>query len=234
MANELKATGTVDEGTMSAFLILSSNGYLWDTNAGAFAATPTAANAAIELTEAGSTGRMVGDIPAAALTAAAGLDIKVEYMDAVPAAVAFGTAVAEREVIHVDTAGAVIVSGAKARLTRINYPAMHSLRVSSRADGTHAATPSAKIRVGALGSESVGLDMMPLFKYSARVASVGTPTVDPSGEITASVSGPRETEAMVVLGGTSTASSTYTVTVPVTMDAGESVNVDFEVETFAD
>jgi len=235
MANELKATGTIDEGTMSAFLILSSNGYMWDTNAGAFAATPTAANAAIELTEAGSTGRMVGDIPAAALTAAAGLDIKVEYMDAVPAAVAFDTTVAEREVIHIDTAGAVVIEGTKSRLTRVNLPAGRSFRrsVSSRADGTHEVTAPVRIRVGLQDSIAVGIDMMPLFGED-YVSSVGTPTVDPSGEITAAVSGPRDTEAMVVLGGTSTASSTYTVTVPVTMGAGESVDVDFDVETFAD
>ena len=46
--------------------------------------------------------------------------------------------------------------------------------------------------------------------------------------------GPGDTEALVTLAGTSTPSSTYTVTVPVTMDTGEVVSVDFTAITFSD
>ena len=271
MANELKATGTPAAGTMTAVLI-RADGYIWDTNLGDYAATPTAANMAITMTEVGSTGRYLGSLTTDQKTAAPAQELKVEYADIVPGSFAFGTAIVERQVIYMSSPNisnivltpAVygesisiietklpsasasmagegttaknldqVVAGAGGQ-PRINKPAGRAFRrsISSRADGTHAASAPVRVRVGAVGSIAVGLDMMPLFG-SDLVVTVGTPTVVPSGEITATASGPRDTEAMVILGGTSTASSTYTVTVPVTMDTGESVDVDFDVETFA-
>ena len=232
MANELKTTGTPGNSTATAVLIRSSDGFIWDTNAVAFAASPTAANMAITLTEAGSTGRFVGSIPAAALTAAASNDLKVEYADIVPGSFAYATAVSEREVITVDARGEVVASGSQPRQ---NTPAgrAFSRSVSNRADGTHKATAPVRVIAGTVGSLAVSLDMMPLFGAD-HVSTVGTPTVSPSGDITVTALGPRDTEAMVSIAGTSTASSTYVVTVPVTMDAGESVDVDFDVVTMAD
>ena len=118
---------------------------------------------------------------------------------------------------------------------RINTPAGKSFRhaLSSRSDGTHKATRPARIRPGTVGSIDVSLDVSPLFDRHL-VDSVGTPTVSPTGDITVAAAGPRDTEAMVTLDGTATAGSTYVVTVPVTMDSGESINAVFDVAVFDD
>lgn len=107
------------------------------------------------------------------------------------------------------------------------------LAISSRADGTHKCTRALPLREGAVGSIAVGIDMSPLFG-STLVTSVGTPTVVPSTGITVAAIGPWEQDAMVTIAGTAVADATYVVTVPITMDTGEVVDVDFDVEAFSE
>lgn len=117
---------------------------------------------------------------------------------------------------------------------RVNKPAGKAFRrdIGSRADGTHKINPPIRLRAGVVDSIAVSIDMQSLFGKE-YVNSIGTPTVAASGHITVTAAGPRDTEAMVILGGTAIADATYTVTVPVVMNSGEQVDVDFDVEVIS-
>ena len=245
MANELKAKGTVGGGTMTAIVIRASDGWMFDTNDNDYSLSPTAANAAQTLTEVASTGRYVGSLLSEALVEASD-EIKVEYVDTVPGSFAWGDVIVEREVIAVrselvvtraDNAAAIAAVDVKASPSqpRQNNPAGRAfqLQISSRNDGTHKAKKPVRLRAGSVGPLAVSIDMLQLFGGQA-VTVVGTPTVAPSGTLTATALGPRDTEAMVDLGGTATASQTYVLTVPVTMEHDGPVDVDVDVITFSE
>ena len=354
MANELKARGTVGNGTMTAVLIRVADGLIYDTSASDFAATPTAANAAVTVTEAGSTGRFIGDLPAGALGNTGPGEIKVEYCDVVPGSFAWTDAITERETLYVGEALTVqrlpetldqlfmlkttiatlatqvsftltdgstlddtyvnclvviqdtaipnrravgIVSaytGATKTVTLVADPAVFTMGVADRVtilpeslaayaiaihsklptasanmagegtiakdlddlaisqprintevgqgfkvdvsrrwDGTHECVRPVYVRAGAFGNVTVGINLAPLFS-PLHVQTVGTPSVSPSGALTATEEGPRDMEALITLGGTTVADAEYVVTVPVTMTTGESVDVDLDVIAFAD
>lgn len=137
-------------------------------------------------------------------------------------------------------ANAPTASGASTQ-PRQNKPAGPSFRltVSRRADGTHKCTRPIRLRAGAVGGAgtiAVSINVAPIFG-SIYVETVGTPTVS-SGSITAAALGPRDEGdqrlAMVALDGTATAEEQVTVTVPITMETNESINVTFDVIVFAD
>ena len=120
--------------------------------------------------------------------------------------------------------------------TRVNQPAgrAYRLKLSSNADGTYKATPPVRLRPGAV-DVAVSVDMQPQFGDDF-VAIVGVPTVS-GGSVTATALGPRDTEAMVQLGGTATPQETREVEFLVTMDNGpngDAVPVTFDVIVFAD
>ena len=83
-----------------------------------------------------------------------------------------------------------------------------------------------------MSSIAVALDVTWLYP-TGTVQSVGTPTVS-GGSIEATASGPRDKQAVVVLSGTATASETRTLTVPITMRTGETIDGVVDVEVFAD
>lgn len=117
---------------------------------------------------------------------------------------------------------------------RVNYPPgrAYSLKISSTADGTYKATKPIRLRPGTVTNIAVGIDMSPQFG-DTFVKTVGTPALS-GGSITATEAGPRDTVAMVTLGGTATADEERTVTANVTMDTNEVVPVTFDVEVFSD
>jgi len=136
----------------------------------------------------------------------------------------------------VQTGGAYVIDLLLAnKPPRQNTPAGRAFNrsVSARSDGTHKVTAPIRIRAGTIGSIAVSVDMRPLFG-NIIVQTVGTPTVSPTGGITVAATGPRDTEAMITIDGTAAASTTYLVTIPVTMDTGESVDVDVDVISFAE
>ena len=110
MANELKSVGTPGQGTMTAVIIRSSDGYMWDQAAGEYAATPTAVNMAVTMTEVGSTGRYLGTLIDDMKLEAASMEIKIEYADIVPGSFAYGTAITERQIIYIDANGDVLLN----------------------------------------------------------------------------------------------------------------------------
>lgn len=117
---------------------------------------------------------------------------------------------------------------------RVNKPPApgYTLRASRRSDGTYRFDKPVRIRPGAVGNITVGLDLSPVYG-AIIVETVDDPTVS-GGSITAAAAGPRDSLAMVTLAGTATASETRTVDVPVTMDTGETETWTFEVKVFAD
>jgi hypothetical protein len=119
---------------------------------------------------------------------------------------------------------------------RVNKPAApaYRLKISSMADGTYKCTKPIRLRPGELVGTGipVGIDMSPQFG-DTFVETVGTPTVS-GGSLTADDLGPRDTEAMITVDGTATASESRTITVPVTMETGETVSVTFDVKVFAE
>ena len=117
--------------------------------------------------------------------------------------------------------------------TRINQPAgsAYRLAISSTADGTYKATKPVRLRPGAV-DVAVSVDMRPQFGDDF-VDTVAAPNVS-AGSITAAALGPRDTEAMVQLAGTATASEERTVEFLVTMSNGDAVLVTFDVIVFAD
>ncbi|MBA3481685.1 MAG: hypothetical protein H0T51_07710 [Pirellulales bacterium] len=125
------------------------------------------------------------------------------------------------------------VSGGGASQPRINFkaPKAFQLKVSDRNDGTHEATKPVRLKPGTVGNIAVSVDMSPIFG-DVFVQTVGTPTVS-GGSATASALGPRDTELMVQLAGTATASEVRTVTVPIVMKTGEALDVVFRIEVLA-
>lgn len=126
-------------------------------------------------------------------------------------------------------------SGGGAGQPRVNFPPgpAFTVDISSRADGTYKATRPIRLTAGPVTHIAVGVRMDRLYG-SAFVAAVGEPTVS-GGSITATALGPRDTIAMIELGGTATASETRTVTFDVTMDtggAGETIPVTVDIVVF--
>ncbi len=121
----------------------------------------------------------------------------------------------------------------KPNQTRVNQLAgrAYRLAISSTADGEYKASGPVRLRPGAVDL-AVSVDMQPQFGEDF-VGTVGAPTVS-AGSITAAALGPRDTEAMVQLAGTATASESRTVEFLVTMDNGDAVLVTFDVIVFAD
>lgn len=139
------------------------------------------------------------------------------------------TAAADGSVAALSGGGA---GGGGAGQPRINKPPTFVLRVSDRRDGRYACTSKVKLRPGAVGGTTVGIDMRPIYG-DADVADVGTPLVVGAG-LTATGLGPRDEVAVVQLGGATDADATFTVDVPVTMETGEEELVRFEVRALPD
>ena len=120
------------------------------------------------------------------------------------------------------------------QLLRVNKPAgpAYRLKASSRHDGTYKTDKPIRLRPGAV-DVAVGVDMSQLFGREF-VSAVGAPTAVGLSSVTASVLGPRDTEAMIQLGGTATADDVGTVEQLVTMDNGDAVLVTFDVRVFPD
>lgn len=128
------------------------------------------------------------------------------------------------------TDGVVAAIGVDPRQNRKPSPGF-TTQVSRRADGTYKCTRPIRLTAGTVTNIFVFIDMSPLFGADDYVASVGTPTVS-AGSVTASATGPRDTYAIVQLAGTATAGEERTVTVPVTMESGPTLNVVFDLEVF--
>lgn len=155
------------------------------------------------------------------------------WSTAIPGAYTAGTA---GFIVGTNLDAAVSSAGGGSFQPRINRkpdPAF-TVRVSRRADGTHKAPTPIRITPGAIDGVFVFIDLTPLFGPDNYVQTVGTPTVESGGSITASAEGPRDTYAVVELDGTATANEERTITVPVTMDTGTTVNVVFDVIVFAE
>lgn len=127
---------------------------------------------------------------------------------------------------------AIEVGETQPRVNRKPDPAF-TVKVSRRADGTHKATSPVRITPGAIDGVFAFVDVSPVFGADNFVRTVGTPSVEAGGSITASAEGPRDTYAVIELDGTATASEERTITVPVTMDSGTTINVVFDVVVFA-
>jgi hypothetical protein len=108
-----------------------------------------------------------------------------------------------------------------------------TFQVSRRADGTHKCTRPLRLQPGPIDNLAVGIDLSPLFGKDNFVRDVAAPTVS-GGLISATELGPRDTLAMVELGGTATASEEQTLTTRVTMDTGEQVDVTLDIIVFAE
>lgn len=111
--------------------------------------------------------------------------------------------------------------------SRVNSPAGPDfrLKVSRSRDGTYTTNKPIRLPPGAV-DVAISVDMRPLFGNDL-VETVGTPTVS-GGSVTSTALGPRDTEAMVQLGGTATAGEERTVTFIVSMANGDAyiVKVD--------
>jgi hypothetical protein len=129
-----------------------------------------------------------------------------------------------------DLAGLASVSSGQPRINRKPAPAF-TYQISRRADGTHKVTRPIRLTPGAVTNVYPYIDMAPLFGPDDNVDTVGTPTVS-GGSITAAAEGPRDTGFYLDLGGTATASEARTITVPVQMESGTTVNVVMDVEVF--
>ena len=118
--------------------------------------------------------------------------------------------------------------------SRVNRPAGRAfqLRASSRNDGTHVTDKPIRLRDGTVGTLAVSVDMQPLFG-DLLVQSVGTPVIS-SGNITATALGPRDTQAMVELGGTAAAMEEVQCTFRVTMETEEAVDITFHIIVFSE
>lgn len=103
-----------------------------------------------------------------------------------------------------------------------------TIQVSRRTDGTYKATRPIRLTAGAVNNVFVFIDMSPLFGPDDFVETVGTPTVDAGTLEAGEDRAPRDTYAMVELDGT--ANEDGTVSVPVTMTSGTTLNVVFDVE----
>lgn len=121
------------------------------------------------------------------------------------------------------------VEGGGATQPRINRKPSpgFTTKISRRADGTYKATMPIRLTAGDVDEVFVFVDMSPLFGTEDYVETVGTPVVS-DGDLTAAETGPRDTYAVVELGGE--AAEDCTVTVPVTMTSGTTVPVVFDVE----
>ena len=115
---------------------------------------------------------------------------------------------------------------------RINYPAGRSyqLKANNRHDGTFKANNPIRLRPGAT-SVAVSVDLASQFG-NEFVNIVGPPTLANLSSLTATALGPRDTAAMVQLGGTATAGDTGTVEFLATMKTGDTALVTFDVKVF--
>lgn len=117
---------------------------------------------------------------------------------------------------------------------RINYSAGRSyqLKANNRHDGTFKANNPIRLRPGAI-SVAVSVDLASQFG-NEFVSTVGPPTLANLSSLTATALGPRDTAAMVQLGGTATAGDTGTVEFLATMKTGDTALVTFDVKVFED
>jgi hypothetical protein len=105
-------------------------------------------------------------------------------------------------------------------------------KVPRGVNGVHRVAQAIPLPPGAVGNVAVALDMSDLFGFANFVKDVGTPVAPTvsGGLITAAGLGPRDWFAMVNLTGTAAAGETQTVTVPVKMTSGTSINVVFTIK----
>lgn len=113
---------------------------------------------------------------------------------------------------------------------RMNFPPSpgFTTQVSRRADGTYKCTKPIRLTAGDVENVYVFIDMSPLFGANDFVSEVGTAVVSAGSITQGDDNGPRDTYAVVELSGT--ADDACTITVPVTMTSGTTVDVVFEVE----
>jgi hypothetical protein len=127
--------------------------------------------------------------------------------------------------------GAIETGGeTQSRINRKPAPAF-TFKVSRRADGTYECTSKLRIVPGSVETLYPAIDMSPLFGPNINVRTVGTPAIS-GGSITVAAEGPHDTYAYIEVDGTATASEERTITVPVTMDTNETVQVKLYVEVF--
>lgn len=141
---------------------------------------------------------------------------------------------------YVDVGGTVtgmIVQGGRIKL--VDYPPRVNKRIapayilpmSRRVDGV--VTANRRVRIQAGETPDVALDFEPMYGR-VLVESVAEPSVDPTGELTATVAsgagGPKDTMAVISLEGGQVAGSSYAVTAVVTMETGELVYGTFYVD----
>lgn len=107
-----------------------------------------------------------------------------------------------------------------------------TIQVSRRADRTYKCTKPIPLTAGEVEDVYVFIDMSPLFGAENFVETVGECEFS-AGSVTQDVdNGPRDTYAVIELGGT--ADEDCEVTVPVTMESGTTVPVVFDVEVLGD
>lgn len=113
---------------------------------------------------------------------------------------------------------------------RVNLPAGPDfrLKVATGRDGTYTTDKPVRLPAGAV-DVAFSVDMAPRFGKHVFVATVGAPTVS-GGSVTATELGPRDSEAMVQLGGTATAGEDRTITFRVTMANGDAENVTVDLK----
>jgi hypothetical protein len=97
---------------------------------------------------------------------------------------------------------------------------------------THRGTAPIRLTPGTVVDIVVFLDLSSVFGRNIFVDTVETPTVS-GGSITAAALGVRDTYAAVELAGTATASEEPEVSLAVTMDTGEQITIEFDIEVFA-
>jgi hypothetical protein len=105
-----------------------------------------------------------------------------------------------------------------------------TIQVSRRADGTYKCTKPIRLTAGAVNNVYAFIDMSPLFGKQDFVETVGTATISGGSITQGTEKGPRDYYAVMELDGTATAGEERTVTVPVTMESGTTLNVVFDVE----
>jgi hypothetical protein len=118
--------------------------------------------------------------------------------------------------------------------SRINFPPSpaFTIQVPRRTDGTYKCPKPIRLTAGDVHNVYVFIDMSPLFGATDFVQEVGDAEVSAGSITQGDDNGPRDTYAVIELGGT--ADDDCEITVPVTMASGTTVDVVFVVEVLGD
>ena len=222
MANELKATGTIGSA-ISAIVSRGSDGYIYDDGAtNSYTITHDATAAAIALTEIEDTGRFVGDLPAGALSDAAGEELAIEYIAVAPASALWSTTVFATGQLLVNAIGTAVQNPATTGLgTAIDQqpvPEAMTVVVVTKAGVGNIGERSLTTSVGE--AQAIALDFRNLMPLNGRITLVEFTQLTSStvGSLAIGTAGQAGSQAKVTL--TPDTASTYTMECVVTFADG--------------